>query len=77
MSQYFNTFILTEGFFIALLGSGFIYLDLLPTKTHALQTLLAILFLYWLLKASVRVWFWSGFFIGIFWFWWIALSFIH
>jgi len=77
MSQYFNTFILIEGFFIAFLSSCFIYLDLLPIRTQALQTLLAVLFFYLLLKASARVWFWSGFFIGIFWFWWIALSFIH
>lgn len=33
--------------------------------------------IYWLLWANRMIWFWSGLFIGLLWFWWISLSFIH
>jgi len=33
--------------------------------------------IYWLLWANRIIWFWSGLFIGLFWFWWISLSFIE
>jgi apolipoprotein N-acyltransferase len=65
------------GFLIAFLASVFIYLAHFGF-THPLpNTLAALLALYLLLKSDPRVWFWSGFFIGLFWFWWIGLSFIH
>lgn len=77
MSQYFNTFVLTRGFLIALLGSLFIYLDAWGISFPALNTVCGITALYFLLKEEQKVWFWAGFFIGIFWFWWISLSFKH
>lgn len=77
MSQYFNTFVLTRGFLIALLGSLFIYLDAWGISSPALNTVCGITTLYFLLKEEQKVWFWAGFFIGIFWFWWISLSFKH
>lgn len=77
MHQYFNTFVLTRGFLIALLGSLFIYLDTWDISYFWLNTLCAVAALYLLLKEEQNVWFWAGFFIGIFWFWWISLSFKH
>ncbi len=77
MSQYFNTFVLTRGFFIAFLGSLFIYLDAWGISSPALNTVCGVAALYFLLKEEQKVWFWAGFFIGIFWFWWISLSFKH
>ena len=40
-------------------------------------TLFGLLSLYLLLDSDQRVWFWSGAFIGLFWFWWIVVSFKH
>jgi apolipoprotein N-acyltransferase len=77
ISQYSSTFELTKGFFIALLSSGFIYLNYWGFSHPLLNTLLGITTLYLLLKEEKRVWFISGAFIGLFWFWWIALSLQH
>ena len=75
--QYFSTLEITEGFFIALLGSLFIYMDYLNLYYPLLNTFAALLSLYLLLNASTKTWFWYGSAIGIFWFWWIGLSLTH
>lgn len=75
--QYFSTFELTRGFLIALLSSGFIYLDYWDFSHPLFSTILGILALYFLLQEERKVWFFSGFFIGILWFYWVGLSFIH
>lgn len=77
ISQYSSTFELTKGFFIALLSSGFIYLNHWGFSHPLLNTILGISTLYLLLKEEKKVWFFSGAFIGLFWFWWIALSLQH
>ena len=77
ISQYFSTFVLIRGFFIALLSSAFIYLHAFALVSPALNTLTALLALALLLKSNHKVWFTSGAFIALFWFWWIGLSFIH
>jgi apolipoprotein N-acyltransferase len=77
ISQYSSTFELTKGFFIALLSSGFIYLNHWGFSHPLLNTILGIITLYLLLQEEKRVWFISGAFIGLFWFWWIALSLQH
>ena len=77
ISKYFTTSSITEGFWVALLGSGFIYLEWFGCSSRAIETLLAIAFFSLLLRADDKVWFWSGFGIGTLWFWWIGLSFIH
>lgn len=77
ISQYSSNFELTKGFFIALLSSGFIYLNHWGFSHPLLNTVLGITTLYLLLKETKRVWFFSGAFIGLFWFWWIALSLQH
>ncbi len=75
--QYFTTFVLIRGFFIALLGSAFIYLNYFGFSVVWIHTALGVISLYLLLKSETGVWFSSGAFFGLFWFWWIALSLIH
>ncbi len=77
ISQYSSTFELTKGFFIALLSAAFIYLNHWGFSYPTLNTILGITTLYLLLKEEKKVWFFSGAFIGLFWFWWIALSLQH
>ena len=75
--QYFSTFELTRGFFIALLSSAFIYLDYWSLSHPLLSTFFGLTALYLLLQENKKIWFTSGFFIGLFWFWWILVSFGH
>ena len=75
--QYFNTLEITRGLGIALLGSGFIYLEYWGFSFPLLNTILALSSLFLLLQSTTKTWFWSGFFTGFLWFWWIAISFIH
>jgi len=77
ISHYFSTLEITRGFFIAVFSSAFIYLDHWGLSHPILNTFLGLLSLYLLLQSSTKIWFISGFFIGLFWFWWIALSLIH
>ena len=60
---------------IALLSAGAIYLDWLGWVNYLVNTILGLLTLYYLLQADKKVWFWSGFWIGVLWFWWISVSF--
>ncbi len=73
--QYFSTIEIIKGFVIALLSSAFIYLNYLEFSYPLLNTILAVMALYLLLQEEEKVWFFSGFFIGLFWFWWILISF--
>ena len=75
--RYFSTLELTKGFFIALLGSAFIYLNHWGISYPIINTVLGILTLYWLLLEGQKVWFITGTFVGLFWFWWIAMSLKH
>ena len=77
MSQYFNTLEITRGFWGALTGSLFIYLSYWGIDQPLIHTLLGLAFFYILLPAATPIWFWTGFFVGLFWFWWIGLSFLH
>ncbi len=65
------------GLLIALSGSAFIYLAALGIDNYSLNTLLGLLSLTLLLGANEKAWFVSGTLFGLFWFWWIGLSFIH
>lgn len=62
---------------IALLGSAFIYLDWAGLSHPLPETISALLFFWFVLQADRRVWFWVGFFLSLFWFWWIVVSFKH
>jgi len=75
--QYISTFELTRGFFIALLDSLFIYMEYWEHDSPLIATLSGLLALYLLMQSNTKTWFFSGFFTGVFWFWWIALSFNH
>ncbi len=65
------------GIAIALTGSAFLYLSHIGIVLPWLNTLLGLLFFYLLLPANARTWFFAGTFLSLFWFWWIALSFLH
>jgi apolipoprotein N-acyltransferase len=43
----------------------------------SITTISGIMALFVLLNSSKKIWLFTGFFIGIFWFWWISLSFIY
>lgn len=75
MRHYFSTAILIKAFFIASLFSAFIYLAHFGFHAPWLNTLLGLAALYGLTKAEQKTVALSGFFIGIFWFYWISFSF--
>jgi len=77
ISQYLNTFVLTRGLTISLLSSAFIYLSHWGFSHPLMNTILGVTALYLLLQEGERVWLVSGTLIGVFWFWWIALSLKH
>jgi len=66
-------------FFIAILLSNSIYLSFFANIfTQTISPFLAIWGLVLLLKSkNAKQYFWIGFFVGIFWFWWIGLSSIY
>jgi len=74
---YFTRIYLIKAFVIALSLSAFIYCDTFELTHLWLNSLFALLGFYLLLGAHKVVWFWSGFFIGILWFYWISFSFIY
>ena len=77
ISRYFTINNITRGFFIAFLSAGAIYLDWLGFVSYLINTILGILTLYLLLDSDRKTWFWSGFFIGALWFWWMSVSFFN
>ncbi|QOG12102.1 apolipoprotein N-acyltransferase [Arcobacter sp. FWKO B] len=66
-----------KGFFGALFFSLFIYLDFFGLENRAFNTLFALIGLFMLIYLDKKSIFWYGFFIGLFWFWWISISFIY
>ncbi len=77
ISQYFSTSLLTDALLTALAGSAFLYLCEAGLEYRWLNTLAALIFYWRLLGSNRRHWFWSGFFLALFWFWWLGVSFIH
>jgi len=77
IGKYFTTYSITAGLLIAGLGSAFIYLAWLHLDNALVETVTALLFFWFLLQADRHVWFWSGFFLSLLWFWWILVSFQH
>ncbi|HFC03658.1 MAG TPA: hypothetical protein ENJ74_02185, partial [Nitratifractor salsuginis] len=77
ISDYFSTSILTGGLLTALAGSAFLYLAHWGLSNRLLESLLALCFFALLLSGDRRRWFWSGFFLGLLWFHWIGISFLH
>ncbi len=58
-------------------GSAFLYLDAAGWSSPRIETPLALLFFSLLLFGDPRLWAWTGFFLGLFWFHWIGISFLH
>ena len=75
LRNYFTISYIIKGFVIAFCLSIFIYLEYFHLNAKLLDSFFAILGFYLLFKAQKYELFWSGFFIGVFWFYWIGLSF--
>lgn len=75
--QYFTTSNIIKGFFIGFLLSAFILLEFFQLDLWLLSLTFAVCGVTYLLSEKKEVFFWSGFFIGVFWFYWISFSFIH
>jgi apolipoprotein N-acyltransferase len=75
LSRHFITFIIIKAFVTAACLSAFIYLLLFDITNYAIHSLLALIGFWSLLKATKQEYFLIGFFIGIFWFYWISFSF--
>ncbi len=77
--DYFTTLHITKGLVIAICLSSFIYLEYFFNLNNYillfLNTILALFGFYLLIISNRAVWFFSGFFIGIFWLWWLGVSF--
>lgn len=78
LKSYFTQNYIIKGFFIAFLLSNFIFFAIFENKTlNFISSLSAIFGLYLILTQKRQIWFWSGFFIGILWFYWISFSLIY
>ena len=75
--EYVSKFKITIPFLAALFFSAFIWLEHFGIKNPILHTLFALISYAMILKFSKGHGFWFGFFVGIFWFWGISLSFLH
>ncbi len=73
--RYFTTSTISLGFLSAITASAFIYLYHFHIHWPWLQAALGLAALASWLLLPPRAMFWSGFFTGAFWFWWIGLSF--
>ena len=73
--RYFSTTAISLGFLSALGASAFIYLYHFHIHWPWLQAFLGLCALAAWLVLPPRAMFWSGFFTGVLWFWWIGMSF--
>ena len=78
LSPYFSTKIIIKAFVGAILISNFILADLLGGEIlKFISPFFAIAGFYLLLKFGRHGFFWTGFFIGILWFYWISFSLVY
>jgi len=75
ISVHFNKNIVIKGFITALFFSAFIYLEYFKVENRFIYSISAILAIHLYFIASRATLFVAGFFIGLLWFYWIALSF--
>jgi len=73
--NYFSTFFIIKGFFLAICLSLFIYFEYFGLHVKILDTFFAVIGFYGLLVCDKKTFTWVGFFIGIFWFYWIGFGF--
>ncbi len=81
IKDYFTTNHIIEGLALAILLSAFIYIEHFKLLNGyyllGVNTILTIYGLYRLINANTPVWFFTGFFLGLFWLWWMGISFIY
>ena len=65
------------GLLTAVLFSGFIYFTYLDFEAKFLNTISAFIAFFLILTISRTALFYSGFFIGVLWFWWVGISVIY
>lgn len=75
--EYFNKTYIIKGLYSALLLSSFIYLSYFGIKYQFIHTILALLALYNILTIPRVSLFFTGFFVGMFWFYWVSFSFVY
>ncbi|MDR1007290.1 MAG: apolipoprotein N-acyltransferase [Campylobacteraceae bacterium] len=75
LSRYFITFIIIKAFVTALALSSFIYLAYFDITNYFLHSIVVCAGLWLLFKSNRAGYFFTGFFVGILWFYWISLSF--
>ncbi|ANE35784.1 apolipoprotein N-acyltransferase [Campylobacter iguaniorum] len=77
-SSYSTLNFIINGFAIATLLSFFIFLSIFEIVIlNYIGCFLAIFGLYLLLNLDKKTWFWTGFFVGILWFYWISFSLVY
>ncbi len=75
MKDYFSTFYIIKGLSVAIFLSFFIYSAYFGFIFPVLNTVTGIIAIYFMIVSRQKTLTWSGFFVGIFWFYWIGLSF--
>ena len=75
--EYFNKTIIIKGLCSALLFSAFLYLSYFNFEYKILNTITALLALYFLITIPRASLFFMGFFVGVLWFYWMSFSFIY
>ena len=75
--EYFNKIYIIKGFITALFFSAFIYLSYFGIEDKLLNTILGLIAIYLVLKIERKSLFFTGFFTGMFWFYWVGNSFVY
>ncbi|WP_418185040.1 apolipoprotein N-acyltransferase [Aliarcobacter vitoriensis] len=73
-TEYFNKIYIIKGFITAILLSTFIYLSHFEIEIKIINTILGLAGIYFLLTIPKKALFYAGFFTGIFWCYWMAIS---
>ncbi|QKF81064.1 apolipoprotein N-acyltransferase [Halarcobacter ebronensis] len=73
----FNKTYIIKGLMIALFFSAFIYLAHFNLESKLFNTILGLLGIYFVLISKKQTLFFTGFFIGLFWFYWVGNSFVY
>jgi len=69
--------IIINGFITALIFSSFLYFEYFDMTNKLINTISIIISYYLFIKLDKNSMFFTGFFIALFWFWWIGYSFIY
>lgn len=77
-NEYFTLNYINKGFCCAFFLSNFIFVSFAPNLfLEFISPFVAIYGLFLLIKETKQVFFWCGFFVGLFWFYWISFSLIY